>query len=426
MLVRQDNHSEELLNRAIAATRQLPMPTGPSAEVAAQTLAAVREAAEQPETTLLQRIRHMPWTSKAFAILATAASLLVVYVGLSTFTSPALAFADVVEVLNKVRSATWKSTSQVKMPNSGTVTMSGTGMFLSPSHERIETTALGVKTIQIMDGTKDKIVTLTPATKMAMIINVKNQPTVSPYGKAFETWRQLAELAKGGLAENVERLEAQTIDGRRAEGFRMRTGSIDAKIWADPKTRLPLRVQFSTTEGAEVQTIMTDFEIDVDLDPALFSLEVPPEYTLQRTEIDLAKKPLEYLADALKMVAEINDGVFPAELRGNDGIDGIMQRSALKWMKLERTVDGKMIMSSDAPVKLGGAFGFVLSLSRENNDWHYAGKGVKLNTPDRPIFWYRDHKLTRTYHVLYADLSIKEVPAEEAPKVPQSEGSPKP
>ena len=114
MLVHRSNHSDDLLNQAIAAARQLPVPDGPSAEIAAQTLAALREAAQQPETTLLQRVRHMPWTSKAIAVLATAASLLAVYVGLSSFGGTALAFADVARVLNEVRSATWKITSEVK------------------------------------------------------------------------------------------------------------------------------------------------------------------------------------------------------------------------------------------------------------------------------------------------------------------------
>ena len=35
-----------------------------------------------------------------------------------------------------------------------------------------------------------------------------------------------------------------------------------------------------------------------------------------------------YLTDALKMAAEYNGGVFPPSLRGEQGIDGIMQRAA--------------------------------------------------------------------------------------------------
>ena len=41
-------------------------------------------------------------------------------------------------------------------------------------------------------------------------------------------------------------------------------------------------------------------------------------------------------------------------------------------------------------------------------DKHYAGKGVKLNTPDTPVFWYRPEK-SETYRVIYADLTVKSV-----------------
>src|SRR6187200_3169011 len=121
MLVHRGDRSDDLLNRAIEATRQLPLPDGPSAEVAAQTLAALRETARRPEITLLQRVLQVPWTSKAIAVLATAASLLAVYVGLSSFGGTALAFADVARVLSEVSSATWKITSEVHWLRNETV-----------------------------------------------------------------------------------------------------------------------------------------------------------------------------------------------------------------------------------------------------------------------------------------------------------------
>ena len=61
---------------------------------------------------------------------------------------------------------------------------------------------------------------------------------------------------------------------------------------------------------------------------------------------------------------------------------------------------------------------------KPENDPHYVGGGVKLGTPDRPILWYKPTG-SEKYRVIYADLSVKEVPAAEAPKAPESEGSPK-
>lgn len=426
----RNDQSEDLVQRAVTATRKLPLPNGPSAAIASQTLAALREAVRQPKPTLLERIYHMPWTSKASGMLAVAASVLVLCVVLSNPAGGARAFAAVVQALNDVRSATWKITTEVKGPQNETVTTSGIGMFLAPSHERTETTAQGTKSILIVDGQQDKVITLVPASNTAMVIDLKNLPPEreSPFGKTFQGLRALVDRAQDGRAGKVERLGVETIDGREAQGFRIELGSIEVKIWADPKTLLPIRVEETTSGGPEVRIVMTDFQIGVDLDESLFSLEVPMGYTVQQTaQVDLSKKPIAYLAEALKMAAEHNDGVFPPTLRGEEGIDGIMQRAAKSLGQEYGNNPAEMLkLSTELAMKLGGAFGVLFSLSPEENDWHYAGKDVKLNAPNRPIFWYKPYKTSATYEVLYADLSVKQVSSEEVPKLPELERDPKP
>ena len=79
---------------------------------------------------------------------------------------------------------------------------------------------------------------------------------------------------------------------------------------------------------------MSDFQVGVDLDESLFSVDVPAGYTVQQTmQLDLSKKPVAYLADALKWTAEHNDGVFPATLRGEQGMDGIARRAGTALAK---------------------------------------------------------------------------------------------
>ena len=87
MLDRRNETSEELLNRAVAATRQLPVPSGPSAAIVSHTSAALREAAHRAKASLLERILIMPWTSKAIVTLAVAASVLVC-LALSNLSAP--------------------------------------------------------------------------------------------------------------------------------------------------------------------------------------------------------------------------------------------------------------------------------------------------------------------------------------------------
>ena len=56
-----------------------------------------------------------------------------------------------------------------------------------------------------------------------------------------------------------------------------------------------------------------------------------------------------------------------------------------------------------------GLGGFPAQLP-PRSDAHYAGKGVKRDAPETPIFWYRPAKDT-AYRVVYADLSVREANA---------------
>ena len=124
------------------------------------------------------------------------------------------------------------------------------------------------------------------------------------------------------------------------------------------------------------------------------------------------------------MAAEHNNGVFPPTLRGEQGVDGIMQR-AIKTLSEKPAKDSdKMLMLSceiDTKLRMASA---VLNTAPPDA-WRYAGKDIKLGTLKRPILWFKPLKTT-AYQVIYADLSIKEVSPEEAPKLPQPDASSKP
>jgi hypothetical protein len=66
----------------------------------------------------------------------------------------------------------------------------------------------------------------------------------------------------------------------------------------------------------------------------------------------------------------------------------------------------------------GRGLGFLHDLKPEN-DSHYAGKDVKLGTPDRPIFWYKPTGADK-YRVIYADMSVKEMTPDDVKKLPEA------
>ena len=337
---REDFHHDDLLERAVDAVLHEPIPGEMPPDQVARLVATVRQAAEKPyPITLIERIKKMKLRTR----IAVAAAVLIAFVGLMSWLAPnsgtAMAFGDVAEALSGVNTATWKSTTVVKQPKSEAVTWTGTGMFLAPSHERIETGSGGKNSVQIYDGEKDKAIILDQDAKTATMINLKNLPSVSPYGRTFQGLRDLVTSAQNGGAFKVQRLDLKAIDGRRAQGFRFEIGAVKVEIWADPKTLLPIRVEeTSSANGSEVHIVMSDFQIGMNLDESLFSLDLPAGYSVQQTiQVDLAKKPSAYLADALKWAAEHNHGVFPATMRGEEGLDGIMRRaSRRRWRRRSR------------------------------------------------------------------------------------------
>lgn len=426
---REDFHHDELLDRAVDAVLRDPIPGQLPPERVAQLVAVVRQAALEPyPITLIERIKNMKLTTR----IAVAATILIAMLGLLSWLvpggGPALAFADVVEALNGIHTATWKTTDVVKRPQSEAEMTTSVGMFMAPAHERMERTGGGVTSIGIYDGQKDKALTLVPAKKLATVMNLKNLPAGNPFGKTFVGLRETIANAQSGKGEKVERLGIETIDGRRAEAFRLRAGNLEIKIWADPKTSLPVRVETFSPGPTEVRIVMTDFQVGVDLDPALFSVDVPAGYTAEQMQMDfsdLLKNPFRPLAEALGMAAECNGGVFPDTLRGDQGIDGI-NRHVIPELekKYGRDTPELRKAANELAFKMGATFGIVNHLTPKD-DWHYAGKDVKLGTPDKPIFWCKTRKGDK-YQVIYADLSVKEVPPQDVPKGLESEGSPKP
>lgn len=78
-----------------------------------------------------------------------------------------------------------------------------------------------------------------------------------------------------------EPLGEKEIDERRAVGFRVNTRGMVMSLWGDPRTGLPVRAEATMAIYRGVKTTLSDFESNVDLDEALFSVEPPAGNTVQ-------------------------------------------------------------------------------------------------------------------------------------------------
>ncbi len=419
------------------------------AESVAHVSEAIREA-DVSRTITGERTRQMKRIAK-FAVAATV--LVALGISISWLMigggSTNIAFANVADALDSLRSATFDMTSEVKGENGQPpATATGKGFFLAPSHQRIEMRVTHgpakttINQVMIVDGQAEKFVMLSPEMKLAVVMDMKKmREDMKKSGKGappdlFEMVRRLVREGSSGTDEKPERLGKKEIDGREAVGFRTRANMMDMTLWADPETAWPIRIEIVMDVMADVHMVMNNFRYDVDLDPSMFSLEPPEGYSTQAMEMTMPVE--EDLLRTLRTIAEHSKGLFPAKLdMSKEVMEPLMAVVEPEMDKIAAKYGGKdklkakygkeppaAVMAEAVKAmmpllqKQMQGITFYMMLKPEN-DPHYIGGGVKLGTPDRPILWYKPTGAEK-YRVIYADLSVKELTPDDVEKLPEA------
>jgi len=358
-----------------------------------------------------------------------------------------IAFAAVAKALDNLRSATYDVTTEMKNPTNEkeNLHITSKALFLAPSRERNEMSMGSDKaqsrSIMIMDSQAGKGIALSAEMKMATVIDGSKikRPAGEP-SNMFEMVRRLVREGSSGRGEKVESLGKKEIDGRAAVGFRIKSNMANMTLWADPQTARPVRIDLDMPSYNNSHGVMNNFRYDMELDPSLFSLEPRAGYTVNNMQ---ATMPVEDdLVNILRLIAQHNNGTFPPTIGMNkEYMQAVQAESKAEAEKLAKTPESQKLMEKLKAQYGKDHFAFMKAWMKEwmkistplmqkymqgvefymilkpENDSHYAGKDVKLDTPDRPILWYRPTGADK-YRVIYADLSVKEMTAGEAKKLP--------
>ncbi|MCE5185652.1 MAG: hypothetical protein LLF76_05955 [Planctomycetaceae bacterium] len=205
------------------------------------------------------------------------------------------------------------------------------------------------------------------------------------------------------------KLGVKELDGRKVVGYAAGSEHVKIEIWADVKTSLPVKI----TLGIGPQTTtLKNFEFDVPVDDALVSMDLPAGYTLEEAQMDLSDATEQDFIAGLKVWTELfTDGYFPESIT----VDDYMKKVPL----LEGAVT-KLNLSPEESKQLGvsfmkGMMFLTLFEAKGHKDWHYAGNGVKVGDASKAIFWYKP-KDAQDYRVIYGDLRVEDVPADQLPQ----------
>jgi outer membrane lipoprotein-sorting protein len=392
---------EDRLARALAALKRTPIPEGPSGDLLARSLAAVQAADSRPINVYSWKNRMFTCFKMAAAVLAAAGAWFLVPGPL--LVGAPITFEEVASRLGKAHTLAYTMTTRIgddASPQSVRL------LFKEPGRLRCEAVPAG-GVVVVSDTVAARKLILDPAAKLALVLE-GNLP-----GEVRPGQPDLAAVEVEGLRQlgrkKGEPVGEKTLGGGKVIGFRVAEGSgLEQVVWADATTRLPVQVDITGPFGDKtLHSTIRDIQLDPDLDDALFRLEPPKGYTLQKQALaPVGDKddgsPEAAIPILLRAYAEKSGGTFPKRLDN--------------WRALaEAFKPGPDEPAQAAAMRTANLLARAGVLLYHCKDAHgYRPEGVKLGDADKVLFWYRPPGKT-VYRALSGALTFKDATQEQVP-----------
>ena len=331
-----------------------------------------------------------------------AAALLVAAGALAYFVAPhstntTLAFDEVARPLSEAHSLSYQMTTRVtgvKEPISLRV------LFKGPNLLRME-----------RPGELATVADL--KTQKRLVLDLKNKTALLQEGKLVSD-KDAAEDNQVRMLEELRKLvekEGKPAGKKRvgdveAQGFLVRSRGKDMTVWADPKSKRPLRVEMTVTvSDIKAEIVLSDFQLNPKLDDALFRLTPPEGYKLQTIKAEPGK-PDDDVAQLLRMYADKSGGTFPKRFDDWPDYDKVLETK--KW----KATDPKSGRLLQLIIRIN------LFLIQHKKDYGYKADGVKLGDANKIIFWYKPGGGAK-YRAIFGDLHAADVTADQLPERPK-------
>lgn len=349
------------------------------------------------------------WAVAALIVLTVVAYVMI---GMNPFGSGTPgAYAAAAERLRKARTMTYKMTMASPSASALPVPMAWEFAYKEPGHTRMTTTMGSVTTYSISDRLEKKTIVVSPENKSYMEFDATESPETGPQFDPIDQIRNLPERAR-------ELPDRKAMDGHSARGFEVIEKGVRMTLWLNAESQEILCLDREITSTPGVVGRATDFRFDEDLADSLFDMTPPAGFQGSRLGMPIGQPSEEYLIAFLRTWAtDREDGEFPASLSMTE-----IAAAARQSKVADRPDDGQpMTMAEQTQKVLPMTLGLMFVMQMDPaNDWHYAGRRVKLGEADKPIAWYRPTG-AETYRVIYGDLSVREAAPDVLPAAPPVE-----
>ena len=360
------------------------------------------EKTTKKQTTEQKNIWRIIMRSKTFKVAAAAAIIIAVSLGIHELVgipgSPSVAWADVIKPILSARTASLDI--RIGSQDSGFVIHDDImGSLIRRTVSNAEDTDI------IIDLEQQKLLAIDHTKKTATYVGLDGLPSMPNY---VELLQNMIIKLQDQSDFHVEDGVMEEIEGREYVVFVGQGGNDTITVWADPETALPVRIEHTTPN----MVISCDnMQFNVTFDETLFSMDVPDGYTTEDAgAIDFKDASESDFVESLRIWAEIiEDGQFPDSINLED-----LAKIGPKFE--EGMKKAGMTDEQQASIALKWGQGLVfLRFFKGQGQWHYAGEGVKLGDAESPIFWYQPQD-SETWRVIYGDLRVEDVAAENLPK----------
>ena len=411
----------ELLNPALQHTRDSlarVQQAGCEQYMQAVHAGVANRSRTRPDPSLQKRIFKM-FRHKAIQIAAAAAVILIAtnwWFSWGDRANPNAAFAAAIARLRGADTIVCRFTTS----HTGAMPIPATTgkLYLSAEHGgRYDFSVGGAVAITHYMPLEGPAYTVTPSTTTYMRIQPPEQASDNPSESSPQAWlTQLREFsADADRSLGYETIDDHTVKRFEVSGAKLGWGDdVVAQLWIDTDTLLPVRYEIQLPNPAEAGSTLTvthdQFEWDLQLDPALFEVDIPEDYT----RIDLAVPPIseQTLLDGLATFAALSGNAYPAALTFAEMMASLGELSAAYAQ--EHGFDKGDVQDAQTQelmqkaIEVGAAMQFYQQLQQQGRDPQYFGDEVKPGEAEQVLMsWKLDDGQQR---VIYGDLSVETVP----------------
>jgi hypothetical protein len=349
------------------------------------------------ETIMKNRITKLA----AAAVIIIAVMLGINYLGGSP-DGASVAWADVLEKIENARTVMYI----YEIEKGGKKEVFKT-RIMEPYHQRRDAIESSDKYKAVIKNTKlNKNLLLYPHIKEGVIGDDDGYP-----GYEICEYKRLKRDFRDGSEKNLGRVK---LNGRETICFEISKDNREITVWADPNTALPIQIEEISEEKGGMRELLSDIKFDIEFDEQLFSLKPPADYCLIDLETQRTHTPFElteqHLIEGLAVYPKYLDGKFSTRYRGGRPLtEEVRKKCKANVKKIENWSDEDAQKSN-----LGCEF--IERLPKES-DYQYVGEDVKFGDANTPVCWWKPPG-SKTYRVVYGDLSIRDVEPNDLPEIP--------